>query len=354
MDNGINMTLLEAMRSTFENWGINHFGIEVTTRCNLNCLMCPRGESQMPEQDLPFSLFREIVELMPAESLVDLNGWGEPLLHPQLADMSALVNARKCIPGFSTNGLLLSEKKAAALMEAGLGYLAFSLDGASPETYRTVRGGNFERVLRNIQTMVRLRSGAVFPQISLTFVMLKTNLGDVPDLVRLAARLGVDFIRLKKVDVFTEADYHQLTYDFNDSYNPAACLTRQQTETLAEALALGEELGIGVQVPRSAERQLPFCWMEPEHTIFVNSVGEFAPCCILGHSSIRFSFTESHTRFAPFIFASLQPGRSWFSAEQYNQFCSDIYSRQTPKYCDICPKITPNVEGVIHHESSPI
>jgi MoaA/NifB/PqqE/SkfB family radical SAM enzyme len=308
----------------------------------------------MPEQDLPFDVFREIVELMPAESLVDLNGWGEPLLHTQLADMAALLNERKCIPGFSTNGLLLNEKKAAALMEAGLGYLAFSLDGASPETYRTVRGGNFERVLRNIQTMVRLRAGAVFPQISLTFVMLKTNLDDIPNMVRLAARLGVDFIRLKKVDVFTEADYHQLTYDFNDPYNPAASLTRQQTETLSQVLVLGEELGIGVQVPRSAERQLPFCWMEPEHTVFVNSAGEFAPCCVLGHSSIRFSINESHARFDPFIFASLQPGRSWFSSQLYNQFCRDIYRQQAPQHCEMCPKITPHAEGFIHHEPSPI
>jgi len=316
--------------------------------------MCPRDESQMPEKDLAFSDLKGIIETVPSGSLIDLNGWGEPLLYPHLVEAVALLKTHGCFVGFSTNGLLLTEKKALRLIDAGIDYLAFSLDGASDRTYETVRGGNFEKVYKNIESLIKIRPGVLAPQVSITFVMLKTNLDDVLDMVRLAARLEVDFIRLKKVDVFTQTDYDQLTYDFDDPYNPDAGGTHKQTEILEKALSLGEKLGVGVQVPRIAERGLPFCWMEPEHTIFVNSSGQLAPCCILGHSSIRFLNDKNSQRFPPFIFADFQNGLSTFDFEQYSEFYYTIKEGKIPHHCLICPKITPKLTDGGGYESTTI
>ncbi len=300
----------------------------------------------MPEQDLPLQVFRDLITVISTSSLIDLNGWGEPLLHPHLKDMVLLLKSRKCFTGFSTNGLMLSPQKAAELLNAGLDYLAFSLDGATGQTYQSVRGAKFETVIRNIENMVRIRAGNYSPQLSITFVMLKTNLDEVLEMVRLAARLGVDFIRLKKVDVFTQADYDQLTYDYDDPYNPQAALTEQQTETIKEAVRLGETLGIGVQVPRVKDSGLPFCWMEPEHTVFINSAGAIAPCCILGHSSIRFSPNKTSRRYSPFSFGSVRQDQPWFSGDQYREFHRAVQQHQILECCAMCPKITPDREGI--------
>ena len=345
MDNHQKSLALDKALAALIDHRIDHFGVEVTSRCNLNCLMCPRGESQMPEQDLAFPVFQTLLEIIPPGSLVDLNGWGEPLLHPRLIDMVRLLKQKGCFTGFSTNGLLLTENKAQSLLSAGVDYLAFSLDGASPRTYQAVRGGLFEKICQNIKRLVRARHGTLAPQISLTFVMLKANIEEVPAMVELAAQLGVDFVRLKKVDVFTQTDYEQLTYNFDDPYNPQAVRAQQQTRVLQQAIDLGMERGVGVQLPRLADGELPFCWMEPEHTIFVNSLGSLAPCCVLGHSTIRFISSHVNRRFAPFIFGNLSAEQPWFGDEAYAAFIGMIQRKEIPTCCKMCPKICPDVKG---------
>src|SRR5512135_2443256 len=117
--------------------------VEVTTRCNLNCAMCvkqTRGDAER-EGDLSMPLFRALAPAFPGLEALILNGVGEPLLHPRLEEM--IRTARKRMPGagwvgFQSNGLLLTEARAVSLASAGLDRICFSIDGASPETFRKV------------------------------------------------------------------------------------------------------------------------------------------------------------------------------------------------------------------------
>jgi len=58
-----------------------------------------------------------------------LNGIGEPLLHPQLE--AFIARARSLLPegasiGFQTNGMALTDQRAASLVDAGLDRICLS------------------------------------------------------------------------------------------------------------------------------------------------------------------------------------------------------------------------------------
>jgi hypothetical protein len=68
------------------------FQIEVTSRCNLRCVMCPVTvlADRWPALDLPWETFQRIARAFGKTKWVYLQGWGEPLLHPRILDMIAL------------------------------------------------------------------------------------------------------------------------------------------------------------------------------------------------------------------------------------------------------------------------
>ena len=67
------------------SWPI-HMQIEISSRCNLHCPVCPRGTGILKrDRDLmDLELFKHLMsEVGPYLLTASLWGWGEPLFHPQ-------------------------------------------------------------------------------------------------------------------------------------------------------------------------------------------------------------------------------------------------------------------------------
>jgi MoaA/NifB/PqqE/SkfB family radical SAM enzyme len=137
--------------------------------------------------------------------LIVLWNWGEPFLNPDLFKMIAYAKSRKIVVHSSTNGQVRFDGASAGeLVESGLDSLVFGIDGATPETYVQYRkGGNLERVLENVKTIVRAkeRRGSLVPRLTLRFVAMRQNEQELPLAYRLAQELGVDFFAVKTVDM---------------------------------------------------------------------------------------------------------------------------------------------------------
>lgn len=104
--------------------------VEVTTRCNALCSYCPRtlyGRS-WPQRDLPIDIYQRLAPDLFRASHVHLQGWGEPLLHPQLFQMAQLARNAGCQVGTTTNGTLLDPDMAQRLVDTGFNIVAFSID----------------------------------------------------------------------------------------------------------------------------------------------------------------------------------------------------------------------------------
>ncbi len=203
--------------SAIEKWGITEIDIELTTRCNSHCIMCPNY--RLPRIEMAINDVSSIIKLLTKKIRCDFVGLGEPLLHPHYE--TAFRNAAEASEWVfvSTNAINLDEKQAARLIETGIHKIGVSMDGANPETYRSMRGiDGFEGAIVGVRNLVKARNrlgrkeGEIqLPQIQFCFVMLKRNLPDLLKVIELAARLGVDMVRvqnpLPEAKILSEVPY---------------------------------------------------------------------------------------------------------------------------------------------------
>jgi len=168
-----------------------HVDIESTNACNLRCVMCPRNFMTEKIGYIEWALFEKIIDEGAEYRLpsIKLNYRGEPLLHPQLPEMVAYAKRKGIIEvQFNTNGLLLSEKKIGELLGTGLDRIIFSFDGATKESYERIRtGSNYERVVNNIKTLVKMRNkrGSKRPLVRVQMVKMKDNEHEVEDFLKM-------------------------------------------------------------------------------------------------------------------------------------------------------------------------
>src|SRR5919108_620325 len=93
---------------------------------------------------------------------------------------------------FNSDAISLTAKRALGLIESGLDEYRVSVDAATRQTYRRLRGvDQFDRVVANVRRLVELareRSGSA-PRVSLWFTAARVNLHELPAFVGLAAEL---------------------------------------------------------------------------------------------------------------------------------------------------------------------
>lgn len=175
--------------------------VEVTTRCNLRCAMCPREApgGAVRSGDMSAETFARLAPAFPHLDALVLNGIGEPLLHPRL---EAFVHqARRAMPasgwvGFQTNGQLLDPGRAQALAEAGVDRICVSADAVTPELFGALRrGGQQARVEAAVTALHEAAARRGRPiAVGVEFVVMRENLSQLPALVRWAGERGVGFV----------------------------------------------------------------------------------------------------------------------------------------------------------------
>ena len=206
--------------------------VEVTTRCNLRCAMCVKfapGQG-LVEGDMTDETFERLAPAFPHLEALILNGIGEPLLHRGLERFIGL--ARASMPtsgwiGFQTNGQLIGQRRAESLVAAGVDRICISADAVSADTLRQIHGG--ARQSQIVAATEALQAAAARQgrrvDLGLEFVAMRSNLGELPLLVRWAADRGFSFLIVT----------HMLPYD--------ASMVREAafSPTTDRALALFEE-----------------------------------------------------------------------------------------------------------------
>jgi radical SAM protein with 4Fe4S-binding SPASM domain len=135
--------------------------VELTSVCNLACIMCPTGLGQVtrPTGFMSFETFRTIIDdVAPHRPTIMMFLGGESLLSKKAVEMIAYAKSKDVAVSLNTNGTVYTEKLFRALLEVGLDYLTFSFDGYTKAVYEKVRvKANYENVISNIQSFLRMK-----------------------------------------------------------------------------------------------------------------------------------------------------------------------------------------------------
>jgi radical SAM protein with 4Fe4S-binding SPASM domain len=149
------------------------YQIEVMSRCNFKCQFCQTGIRDTPysgDAYIDDALFKTIVERdLDGSSFIELQFRGEPTLNKRLNEYVQLLK-KKVFVGFSTHGNLLHQKH---VLDAALNshYVTISVDAGTPELYEQYRlGGNWDRLILNINLVLDYRGISFFPVIDFQFI----------------------------------------------------------------------------------------------------------------------------------------------------------------------------------------
>jgi MoaA/NifB/PqqE/SkfB family radical SAM enzyme len=202
--------------------------VEPTNACNLACATCVRHSWDEAEGFMDRATFEAVVEGIEPGGTVAFMGLGEPLLHPGFLEMVRLAKVRGLRTEVTTNALLLDDAMAKGLLDAGLDQLVVSIDGANAEAFGLVRSGaSLESVVENVRRLQDGRGPNYGPgtQIGVEFVAMRSNIGELPGLGRLAAQLGATFIIVSNVLAYTQDLLAETLYDHGASSLSGAVTT---------------------------------------------------------------------------------------------------------------------------------
>jgi len=225
--------------------------IEPTVACNLDCITCFRNAWEQPIGRMTEETFERFLaglkQLSPLPG-VYFGGIGEPLFHPKTIEWIARVKQLGVKVELITNGTILTEKMARALIDAGLDVLWVSIDGASPETYADVRlGAELPDILTNLRRFAKMRKASHYPKpdIGIAFVAMKRNIADLPRVIQLGKSVHAQYFSISNIQPATEdmqADRLYLQTMHNIAYLQAPHLPRLSlpkmdfNDTTSEAL----------------------------------------------------------------------------------------------------------------------
>ncbi len=267
--------------------------------CNLRCLMCG-GHSDLarlaagprPEpRRLDLALVQAVLDERHGRGLSEVipSTMGEPLLWPDLPALLDLCSRRGIKVNLTTNGTFPGRGAAgwAERLCPASSDVKISWNGASAATAESImRGLDFAAALAGLRVFLSVRdrlaaAGGWRCRVSLQVTAMEANVAELPGIVRLAASLGVDRVKVNQVQVhFDEIHGQSLRRDppAIRRWNRAARASREAAEAARRPDGSMVELQNLVELSPEGEPAplgpCPFLGREA----WVTVEGRFAPC----------------------------------------------------------------------------
>ncbi|HBR07263.1 MAG TPA: radical SAM protein [Desulfovibrio sp.] len=309
--------------------------LEVTSRCNAACGYCPRTvyRESWRSRDMDWDTFQRLVPEFRRTSMVHLQGWGEPLLHPRFFDMLAAVKRAGVWAGTTSNGLLIDEDTAARLAASGLDMLAVSLAGTGEDHDRARAGAGLEATLAALRRVdqAKQRLGSATPALHVAFMLLRSGLPGLRRLPGLLAGTGVGQVVVSSLDYVCSAELAGEVLTSAQVLEAEDNLRKTAQEAAAQGLALSWLL------PRERAGSAEFCSENVDRALVVAVDGAVHPCVSASLAANRGAAASAEA----LVFGSVREkslSDIWVSKE-YKAFRKSFGSGDRPLVCRSCPKL---------------
>jgi len=159
-------------------------------RCNLNCIHCYSlsADVDFPNELSTGEVFRVMDDLKAFRVPVLILSGGEPLLRPDIFEISARAKATRFYVGLSSNGALIDQPTADRIAAIGYDYVGISLDGigAVHDRFRRQEGA-FDKSLHGMRL---LRDRGI--KVGLRFTVTERNVASLPAMLDLMEQEEID------------------------------------------------------------------------------------------------------------------------------------------------------------------
>ncbi len=177
-------------------------------RCNLTCMHCYSlsADKDFPGELTTDEIFRVMDDLKAFRVPVLILSGGEPLLHPDIFEISNRAKAMGFYVGLSTNGTLIDEALIDRVAEVGYDYVGISIDGLR-ETHDRFRRkqGSFDASMGGVR-LCRERG----LKVGLRFTITGDNAADLPGVLALMEEEGVDKFYLSHLNYAGRGNHNRM------------------------------------------------------------------------------------------------------------------------------------------------
>ncbi|MGE5479651.1 MAG: radical SAM/SPASM domain-containing protein [Chloroflexota bacterium] len=215
-----------------------HIRMKPTNVCNHNCSYCAyRAEGLQLGQDMnvrdsiPREKALEIIDdfIDMGVRAISFSGGGEPLCYPYILEISEKLAASPIKFAALTNGSRL-DGEIAELFAKSASWIRISIDGWDDESYakyRSVRVGEFSKVMRNIENFKKL-GGDCYLGVSL--IVDEQNKAHVYEFSKRLKDMGVNNIKISPCIISNDA------HENNEYHKPFFNLVKSQAERVKTEL----------------------------------------------------------------------------------------------------------------------
>jgi len=316
--------------------------LETSASCQLNCPNCfLRSYDERPQPALMGpEVVRAVAPYLAGMDSLDLTGWGEPLLNPDLFEIIETV--KDAFSGkitMTTNGLLLDREKMERIIALGLDTVCVSVDASSESRYRAARkGGDFKILHRVLDEFATLRdgSGKERPLLFGTYLLRKDALSDLDEFVGLVSAHGFDGVVFQQMTgIFSKDGLEQAThsaYYYNDF----------DSDRLDRAVGAAKKVappGFTIVGPeRVAAKRVCDCGGFDITRPFVTAPGDVSVCCAMAYPCSLMRRDRSIEKTAAITFGNVleKPLPEIWEDPEYVKAREEIRSGEVPQACGDC------------------
>ncbi len=251
--------------------------LELTNRCNLHCVTCPREYAygrEMSQGNMSKELaFRIVDECYPYLQSIGLTGLGETLFAPHLLEVARYIKQRKksIVIMISTNANIPGFIDKITPLLPLIDTVQISIDGIGEGYERIRHGASFSMLVENIDRVAPLaRANNV--DLMFNMVITKLNYMMMPDVVRFAQAHGVRYANFTYFNLASVTDIPSDYYEFFSTPEFLEVLN----QTRAAAAESPDVEVTGLDFPGNPGiRKCPLTWNHFQ----INFDGEIPPCC---------------------------------------------------------------------------
>ncbi len=321
-----------------------------TTVCNLKCFMCNQFlDPQSPKWFMSDEVYDKVVaELYPFAQTVQFSAFGEPLMTPKMEQkLDDLIRTNTKLEIVTNATLMMRESRFRQKLLETLELVTFSLDGATRDTYNSIRtGADFDQVVDNIRRFADARRELPAerrPRMNFNYILMKRTLPEAPRFVEMVHELGGDEIVFNHLVAFHPSLKGETLDEHRAMANEWMDRTRQTAKALGVKIVIPPNFTTTTRPAPTAAKPSPAgaprgkpcgkppvkCWFLWKR-VYVTHKGDVVPCCLAGIPSFGNMMTEG---FWPI----------WNGAT-YRTYREHVFTDSPHGPCATCYLIYPNAE----------